>query len=134
MIILNKPFSYEEFYKVKTLEDIKNSPSNSTLIFDYCESSLTLFEFCRNNNIPYGVNIKTIKELIFISNLKAKYAFADNIKNAIDFQKTAENYLLDTKIILLVENFDKIEEIAKFGIDGIKLKDWDEKTKSDSYK
>ena len=123
MIILNKPFSYEEFYKVKTLEDIKNSPSNSTLIFDYCESNLTLFEFCKNNNIPYGVNINSIKELIFISNLKAKYAFTDNIENAIDFQKIAENYLLDTKIILLVENFDKIEEIAKYGIDGIKLKD-----------
>jgi len=134
MIILNKPFSYEEFYKVKTLEDIKNSPSNSTLIFDYCESSLTLFEFCKNNNIPYGVNIDSIKELIFISNLKAKYAFTDKIENAIDFQKIAENYLLDTKIILLVENFDKIEEIARFTIDGIKLKDWDEKTKSNSYK
>jgi len=122
MLILNKPFSNEEFYKVKTLEDIKNSPSNSTLIFDYCESSLTLFEFCKNNEIPYGVNINSIKELIFISNLKAKYAFTDNLEKAKEFQKIAENYLLDTKIILLVENFDKIEEIAKFTIDGIKLK------------
>jgi len=134
MIILNKPFSYEEFYKVKTLEDIKNSPSNSTLIFDYCESNLTLFEFCKNNEISYGVNINSVKELIFISNLKAKYAFVDNLEKAKEFQKIAENYLLDTKIILLVESFDKIEEITKFTIDGIKLKDWDEKTKSHSYK
>jgi len=115
MLILNKPFSNEEFYKVKTLEDIKNSPANSTLIFDYCESSLTLFEFCKNNEIPYGVNINSIKELIFISNLKAKYAFVDNLEKAKEFQKIA--------IILLVENFDKIEEITKFTIDGIKLKD-----------
>jgi len=122
MLILNKPFSNEEFYKVKTLEDIKNSPANSTLIFDYCED-LTLFEFCKNNEIPYGVNINSIKELIFISNLKAKYAFVDNLEKAKEFQKIAENYLLDTKIILIVENFDKIEEIAKFTIDGIKLKD-----------
>jgi len=122
MIILNKPFSNEEFYKAKTIEDIKNSPSNSTLIFDSCDN-LEVFEFCKNNEIPYGVKINTIKELIFISNLKAKYAFADNIEKAKKFQKIAENYLLDTKIILFVENFDKIEEIVKFGIDGIKLKD-----------
>jgi len=123
MIILNKPFSYEEFVKVKTIEDIKNTPSNSTLIFDYCESSLSVYEFCKNNSIPYGVNISNVKELIFISNLKAKYAFIDILEKAVKLQKTAEKYLLDTKIILLVDNFDSIEKIAEYGIDGIKLKD-----------
>ena len=54
MIILEPPFSYEKFIKVKTLDDIKNTPSNSTLIFDYCESSLTLFEFCKNNKKPWS--------------------------------------------------------------------------------
>ena len=123
MIILEPPFSYEKFIKVKTLDDIKNTPSNSTLIFDYCESSLTLFEFCKNNNIPYGVNISSIKELIFISNLNAKYAFADNIEKAKLFQKIANEYLLDTKIIIYIKSFEEIEKIAMFGIDGVKLKE-----------
>ena len=123
MIILEKPFSEEIFVKVKTLEDIKNTPNNSTLIFDYCDSSIDVFNFCKLNNIPYGVNISNIKELIFISNLNAKYAFADNIKNAKILQQIANEYLLDTKIILYIENFNEIEEIAMSGIDGVKLKE-----------
>jgi len=123
MIILEKPFSEEIFVKVKTLEDIKNTPNNSTLIFDYCDSSIDVFNFCKLNNIPYGVNISHIKELIFISNLNAKYAFADNIKNAKILQQIANEYLLDTKIILYIENFNEIEEIAMSGIDGVKLKE-----------
>jgi len=123
MIILNKPFSSEKFVKVKTIEDIKNSPSNTTLIFDYCESSIEVFNFCRINNIPYGVKINNIKELIFISNLNSKYAFTENIKQAEIFQKIANEYLLDTKIILLINSLEEIEKIALFGIDGVKLKD-----------
>ncbi len=123
MIILEKPFCEEEFVKIKTLEDIKKTPSNSTLIFDYCNSSIELYNFCKINNIPYGVNIKSIKELIFISNLNAKYAFADNIENAKIFQKIANEYLLDTKIILYIDSFKEIERLAVFGIDGVKLKE-----------
>lgn len=123
MIILNEPFSYEKFVNAKTLEDIKNSPSNSTLIFDYCESSLSIYEFCKNNNIPYGVIINNIKELIFVSNLKAKYIFTDNLENAKIFQKIANEYLLDTKIILYIDSFKEIERLAVFGIDGVKLKE-----------
>jgi len=123
MIILEKPFCKENFVKVKTIEDIKNTPNNSTLIFDYCDSSIEIYNFCKLNNIPYGVNINNIKELIFISNLNAKYAFTDKIKNAKMFQKIANEYLLDTKIILLINSFDEIEKIAFLGIDGVKLKD-----------
>jgi len=123
MIILEKPFSEEIFVKVKTVEDIKKTPNNSTLIFDYCDSSIEVYNFCKKNDIPYGVNISSIKELIFISNLNAKYAFADNIKNAKILQKIANEYLLDTKIILYIDNFEKIEEVAINGIDGVKLKE-----------
>ena len=128
MLILEEPFSNEKFIKVKTLEEIKNSPPNSTLIFNYSNSSLELYNFCKVNNISYGVNIISVKELIFIANLNAKYAFCDTIEKAKKFQKIANEYLMDTKIILLVSNFDNIENIANFGIDGIKLRSINEKT------
>ena len=128
MLILEPPFSSEKFIKVKTLEDIKNTPSNSTLIFDYYESSLEVYNFCNINNIPYGVYIISLKELIFTANLNAKYIFCDTIEKAKKFQKIANEYLFDTKIILLIQNFDDIENIANFGIDGIKLRSINEKT------
>ena len=123
MIILDPPFCEEVFEKVKTIEDIKKTKPNSTLIFDYCDSSIEVYNFCKINDIPYGVKINTIKELIFISNLNAKYAFADNIENAKIFQKIANEYLLDTKIILFIDSLDDIEQIALLGIDGVKLKE-----------
>ncbi len=123
MKILEAPFCDETFFKINSLEDIKNSPSNSTLVFHYCDSSIEVFNFCKNNNIPYGVIINSIKELIFVSNLKAKYIFTDIVQNAIRFQKTANEYLLDTKVVYLADSFDEIETLAKHGIDAVKLKE-----------
>ena len=123
MIILEPPFCEEKFQNVTTLEEIKTTKPNSTLIFDYCDSSIEVYNFCKINDIPYGVKINTIKGLIFISNLNAKYAFADNIENAKIFQKIANEYLLDTKIILFIDSLEDIEKIAPLGIDGVKLKE-----------
>jgi hypothetical protein len=122
MKILEKPFCDEEFVYVKTLEDVKKSPSNSTLIFEYCDTSLELYNFCKINNIPYGVIVSDIKDLIFCLNLNAKYIFCDTIKKAKIFQKIVDEYLYDTKIVMLTENFDNIDEIVFNQIDAIKLK------------
>ncbi|GAB6046106.1 hypothetical protein JCM11957_17050 [Caminibacter profundus] len=123
MLILEEPFSNEKFYRVKTIEDIKNSPSNSTLIFLYSDSSLEVFNFCKKNSIEYGVIINSIKELIFVSNLKAKYIFTDILEKALKFQQIAEKYLLDTKIVYLANSLDEIEKTAELGIDAVKLKE-----------
>ncbi|WP_457562018.1 hypothetical protein [Caminibacter pacificus] len=123
MLILEKPFSNETFFKITSLDDIKNSPSNSTLVFNYCDSTLEVFNFCKTNGIPYGVIIDSVKELIFVSNLKAKYVFTDIDKKAKEFQQIANEYLLDTKVVYLANSFDEIEKIAKLGIDAFKLKE-----------
>ncbi|WP_457564642.1 hypothetical protein [Caminibacter sp.] len=123
MKILEKPFCDETFFKITSIDDIKNSPPNSTLIFNYCDSTLEVFNFCKNNNIPYGVIINSIKELIFVTNLKAKYVFTDIDKKAKEFQEIANEYLLDTKVVYLADSFDEIEKIAKLGIDAFKLKE-----------
>jgi len=123
MLILNKPFCDEKFIKINSLEEIENTPNNSTLIFEYDDSLIETFKFCKDNEISYGVIINNVKELIFIANLNAKYAFSNNLENAKLFQKIAENYLLDTKIIFLADSLDLIENLIKYEIDGIKLKD-----------
>ena len=123
MKILEKPFCDEEFFYVKTMQDIKNSPNNATLIFEYCDSSLEVYNFCKINNIPYGVKVNNIKEMIFCTNLNAKYIFCDSLKKASFFQKIVDEYLIDTQIALLVEDLENIEEIIKHRIDAIKIKD-----------
>ena len=123
MKILEKPFCDENFFYVKTMQDIKNSPNNATLIFEYCDSSLELYNFCRINNISYGVKANNIKEMIFCTNLNAKYIFCDIIKQAKVFQQIATEYLIDTQIVLLVDDFNNIEEAVKHKIDAIKIKE-----------
>jgi hypothetical protein len=123
MLILEPPFNSETFVRVTTIEDIKNTPSNSTLVFHYCDSSLEVFNFCKQNNIPYGVIISSIKELIFVSNLKAKYVFTDILENASDFQKIVNEYLLETKVVYFINSLEEIEQVAKLGIDAVKLKE-----------
>ena len=123
MKILEKPFCDEIFVYVKTLQDIKNSPNNATLIFEYCDSSLEIYNFCKINNIQYAVKVNNIKEMIFCTNLNAKYIFCDTIQNAKVFQKTVDEYLLDTQIVLLVDDFKNIKEIVKNKIDAIKIKE-----------
>jgi len=119
VIILNdERFSDERFYKV-TSKDISSSLNNSTLIFEYNEKDIALYKYCYKNSIPYGVIINSIKEFIFILNTNAKYAFCKNLELAKNLQKIADNYLTETKIILITKNYDTIEEIVLNEIDGI---------------
>ncbi len=119
MIILNDSrFSDEIFIEAKNLDDIKNSPNNSTIIFKYNENDLELYKFCQKNNIRYGVEIDSIKEFIFISNLNATYAMCNNLKIAKILQKIVDNYILETKIVIK-SHIENIEEIALNEIDAI---------------
>jgi hypothetical protein len=118
MILLNEFFSEEIFFKLDSKEEIKNSPNNSTLVFDYKDELLETFKFCFENGIPYSVHISSIKEFIFILNFNAKYAFVEK-KIAQEIQIVANEYLSDTKIIVTIENSNEISEIAQKGIDGV---------------
>jgi len=119
MIILNdKRFCNETFYYANNIDDIHNSPNNSTIVFDYKEENLSIYKFCKDNLINYAIEIKSISEFIFVSNLKAKYAFCSNLELAKQLQKIADNYLLETKVILK-SSINDIENIALNEIDGI---------------
>ena len=119
MLILEAPFTDEKFTFAKSLEDIKNK--KGTLIFEFCPSSIELYNFCKINRVDYGVIIQKKRELIFISNLNAKYAFCDTISKAKEFQKIAEDYLLDTKIIYYGK-WEELEKAIDARIDGFKEK------------
>ena len=117
MLILETPFSEEKFIFAKDLEDIKGA--KETIIFKFSNSLLDTYKFCKVNNISYGVVINSKKELIFIANLNAKYAFCDTITKAKEFQQIAEDYLLDTKVIYYGK-WNEIENAIDARIDGFK--------------
>ena len=111
MIIKEK----KDFFKIKNIDDILNTPPNSIVLFDY---DLEMMKFCKDNSIPFAVKIKNIKEVIFANSLGAKYIIVDK-KNAKEIQEIANEYLFDTKVLVKIIFDWEIEVFAKKGIDGV---------------
>jgi hypothetical protein len=120
MIILNdKKFNDEIFYFANNLKEIKNSPNNSTIIFDFKLKDIESYKYCQINSVSYGVKINSIKEFIFLINLGAKYVFCKKVRLAKKLQKIADEYLTETKVIVIVKNYDTIKKLVLYGIDGV---------------
>lgn len=116
MIIIGNPYiKHDLFYPIDSILDIRNSPSNSTLLFGY---DLEIMSYCCENNIAYLVDVTSIKEAIFANNLKARYILI-NKTNSTKLQKIAENYMFDSKVLTHIDEEDEIEMIADSGIDGV---------------
>lgn len=118
MIVLGHYLINSEYlYMVFNFEDIKKTPSNSTVLINFSDG--TLLKELSNNKIKTAVKVSNIKEAIFSEALRSKYIIANNLALAIQIQKLAENYLYDSKILVEIENESDLELIAENKIDGV---------------
>jgi len=115
IIVGNRYIQCDDFVSVDSIDEIQNTPSNSTLIFSY---DLEIMSYCCSNKLPYAVFISDITEAIFGNNLGAKYLITGKA-HSFEVQKVAENYMFDSKVLVVIEGDVMIEEIAKNGIDGV---------------
>ncbi|MDH4944626.1 hypothetical protein [Sulfurimonas sp. C5] len=107
-----------KFYHIFDIEDIKNTPSSSTLYLEYSEENLDIIKHLQKNTVPFVLSIKNITELVYASALGASY-IAVSKKLAKTAQNIAENYLFDAKVLTHIEEEDEIEELALLGVDGV---------------
>lgn len=115
IIIGDKLVPFEEIIYIKNLENIKNTKANSTIIFDYDEETL---EYSFKNNLFSAVIVSSIKEAIYCNSLNVKYIISE--KNlAIQIQKIADNYMFDSKNLVIIDSNEEFEQIAKHEIDGV---------------
>lgn len=115
IIIGDKLVPFEEIIYIKNLENIKNTKANSTIIFDYDEKTL---EYVFKNNLFSAVIVSSIKEAIYCNSLNVKYIISE--KNlAKKIQKIADNYMFDSKNIVIIDSNEEFEQIAKHEIDGV---------------
>lgn len=115
IIVGNRYIQCDDFVSVDSIDEIQNTPSNSTLIFSY---DLEIMSYCFSNKLPYAVYISDITEAIFGNNLGAKYLITGKT-HSFEVQKVAENYMFDSKVLVVIDGDAMIEEIAKNGIDGV---------------
>ena len=115
IFIGDKLVPYEPISMIEKIEEISHTQANSTLVLNYDEK---MMQYCLSNHLAYAVKIKTLKESLYANALKAKYIICEKTL-AATVQKTAQNYLFDSKILAVINSNDEIEEIAQLEIDGV---------------
>ena len=126
MILLNTKYSNDNFVNIQSISDIKNTKADDIVCFEFDDK---LCMYAKDNNLPYMVKIQDIKESILANHLNARYILLPNVDNATieQYMQIAQNYLFDSKIICQIDSIDDINKIAQTNIDGIFLKNKDNK-------
>ncbi|DAB30846.1 MAG TPA: hypothetical protein CFH84_01870 [Sulfurimonas sp. UBA12504] len=108
----------ENFYHISNIDCIQRTPPSSIVCFEFNEENLDIITHVKSNAVTFALRLTNVTELIYASNLGAKYAILLP-KMAKTAQDIAENYLFDMKILVLIEKEEEIEELAILGVDGV---------------
>lgn len=119
IIIGDKLVPFEDITVIRNIEDIKNTKANSTVLFVYTEE---LLKYCYENEISSAVVVKTINEAIYCNSLNVKYIISEK-HLAIQIQKIADNYMYDSKNLVIINSNEEFDHIAKDEIDGVIYRD-----------
>lgn len=106
---------FETIQTINKIDEIKNTSSNATIVFDYKEDIL---KYCFEQKVPSAVIVTSIKEAIYSNALSARYIIASK-ELASSLQKVAENYMFDSKILSVIESSNELEDVALMEIDGV---------------
>ena len=115
ILIGDKNIPYEDIVKINKIDDIKDTLPNSTVLFNF---DIKILKYTQKNDINSAVIVDNIKDVIFASNLNARYIIPIN-EILVQTQKIADNYMFDSKILAVIQNDDELEKIALKEIDGI---------------
>lgn len=119
MIIIGHPWvESNRFFKVFSQEEIKGSEANDIVLLEPLVDSIELAKYCQRNDISYAVTVNTLDEAIFANALAANFIICEEDDASI-IQPIAQEYLFDTKILVLAHDEKDIAKVARSGIDGI---------------
>ncbi len=102
-IIGHKLIEYKNFNLIQTVENILNFDN---LIFEYNEDFI---KNAKDNGKTFSIIARNLNEAILANALKAKFIIIEknNISIAKEVVKLAEFYLFDSKIAIIIENYEK---------------------------
>lgn len=119
MIIIGHPWiESSRFCKVFSQEDVKSTEVDDIVLLEPLVDSVELAKYCQRNDIPYAVTVNTLNEAIFANALDANFIICEE-DDASVIQPIAQEYLFDTKILVLVHDEKDMTKVARAGIDGI---------------
>jgi hypothetical protein len=107
-----------KFVKVFSLDDINKSSNSDILLLEPLNVSIDLAKHCESNSLSFAITVNTLKEAIFANAIGADFILTQ-YEQAIDIQKIADEYMFESKILVLINSDREIETMARFGIDGV---------------
>jgi len=107
-----------KFCKVFSVDEIKKSSPADIILIEPLSDSQPLAKYCSENNIAFAVTTNTLKEAIFSNALGAKYIICEE-DDALIIHPIAQEYLFDTRVLVLIHDDKEIAKIARSGIDGV---------------
>ncbi|MFT7823967.1 MAG: hypothetical protein ABXS92_04320 [Sulfurimonas sp.] len=120
MIIIGHPWiESPKFYKVFSMNDIKQSEPGSVVVLEPLADSHKLAQYCQKNDIDYAVPVTKLKEAIFANALGASYIICEEDDDAMMIQPIAQEYLFDTRLLVLINEEKEITKVARSLIDGV---------------
>ncbi|MFP4331788.1 MAG: hypothetical protein ACOCP1_01290 [Campylobacterales bacterium] len=117
IIIGHNAVPYKKFAKARSIDDIKEISANKTVLIEG-ENFLEIAKHCSENSVKYACKIDKIKDALLLSALNATYIITE-LDSARSFQKLADEYMFDSKILCLIQSDDEIEDVANEFIDGV---------------
>jgi hypothetical protein len=115
IVIGHQDIPHEKIDYISSIDDIRSTASNSTLIFEY---DINIIKHLHDNDISFGVETNSLEEVIILENLGAKYVIVDDKEFAKQVQEIADHYMYDAKILVKVNNTSEIEWSVVNKIDG----------------
>lgn len=85
-------------------------------IFD--KKMLPKYKKLSKKGVSLALHASDLRELIYICNIEAKYVVA-NKEDAVSMQKAVDNYMFDTKLLVLIYEEEDIEWAVANEIDGV---------------
>ena len=79
-------------------------------------------KYSYENDLSSAVIVTSITEAIYCNSLNAKYIISDK-HLAIQIQKIADNYMYDSKNLVIINSNEEFDHIAKDEIDGVIYRD-----------
>ena len=119
MLVIGHPWiESQKFCKVFSIEDIKNADTQSIVLLEPLVDSHSFARYCQENGIAYAVVVNGLDDAVFANALGASYMICEE-DDALMIQPVAQEYLFDTRLLVLIYNEKEIPKIARVGIDGV---------------
>lgn len=99
-------------------DSLEGATPKSVVYFNFHKKELKKYKELIDKGVTLALHVSDLRELVYVCNLRAKYVVAHK-EDAHGMQKAVDNYLYDTKLLVMIYEEEEIEWAVANEIDGV---------------